>query len=339
MHIDLNEWKQRLGGDSASAITDWLDRVYPGLVERVQRLTALDSEYRFDQAHRAIPAYLWERIPQRGDWLSVHRALPAGRSIRPGDWVALNRRYAERHVRGEATELDLLEVHATDVYWAGTDENEFFYLPRWARNETGEYFSVVEFLRAMPAEQLPLLLHGEMSSLKRFETPIETVKAECLASFDEDRSGAFHGPDHWARVHRHALMLARASGIDPLLPCLFAWVHDSHREDDGLDPEHGPRAAQFILERRRDLFGFLSDDQVEHLRHACQLHSNGIVHGPASAQVSWDADRLDLWRVGVRPDPRYLCTDFAKVPEVIQNASIWLQDDPEGPAIRLHMQG
>jgi hypothetical protein len=33
--------------------------------------------------------------------------------------------------------------------------------------------------------------------------------------------------------------------------------------------------------------------------------------------VCWDADRLDLWRVGIKPDPRDLSTEAAKRPERI----------------------
>lgn len=34
--------------------------------------------------------------------------------------------------------------------------------------------------------------------------------------------------------------------------------------------------------------------------------------GDVTVQTCWDADRLDLGRVGTRPDRRYLCTIAAK---------------------------
>ena len=38
---------------------------------------------------------------------------------------------------------------------------------------------------------------------------------------------------------------------------------------------------------------------------------------PFTIQTCWDADRLDLGRVGITPDPSWLCTEAAKRPEVI----------------------
>ena len=39
-------------------------------------------------------------------------------------------------------------------------------------------------------------------------------------------------------------------------------------------------------------------------------------------QTCWDADRLDLGRVGIVPNPRYLCTPAAKSPAVIDWAHL-----------------
>ena len=36
-----------------------------------------------------------------------------------------------------------------------------------------------------------------------------------------------------------------------------------------------------------------------------------------TVQTCWDADRLDLGRVGIKPDARYLCTAEAANPEMI----------------------
>ena len=36
-------------------------------------------------------------------------------------------------------------------------------------------------------------------------------------------------------------------------------------------------------------------------------HSNDI-----TIQSCWDSDRLDLWRAGIEPDPKYLYTETAK---------------------------
>jgi uncharacterized protein len=51
-----------------------------------------------------------------------------------------------------------------------------------------------------------------------------------------------------------------------------------------------------------------------------RLHSDGHVEGEPALRACWDADRLDLGRVGIRPDPAYLCTNPARDPGTIAAA-------------------
>ena len=44
------------------------------------------------------------------------------------------------------------------------------------------------------------------------------------------------------------------------------------------------------------------------------------MEGDATVLTCWDADRLDLGRVGIRPDPKYLCTPAARDPEMLASA-------------------
>jgi uncharacterized protein len=44
--------------------------------------------------------------------------------------------------------------------------------------------------------------------------------------------------------------------------------------------------------------------------HDARLY--GHLEGDATLQACWDADRLDLGRVGITPSPRRLCTDAAR---------------------------
>ena len=46
-----------------------------------------------------------------------------------------------------------------------------------------------------------------------------------------------------------------------------------------------------------------------------RLQAAGV--GDVTIQTCWDADRLDLSRVGIRPDPKKLCTKAAKDPAMI----------------------
>ena len=129
-----------------------------------------------------------------------------------------------------------------------------------------------------------------------------------------------HGIAHWARVWRNARELCSAEGVDPLVPCLFSFLHDSCRYEEGNDIEHGPRAAEFIagLYEKRELDIKASDLVL--LCKAVEFHSCGYTDAEPIVQVCWDADRLDLGRVGVHPNPNYLCTQHAKKTSTIEAA-------------------
>ncbi len=45
--------------------------------------------------------------------------------------------------------------------------------------------------------------------------------------------------------------------------------------------------------------------------------SYGLTIEEITVLTCWDADRLDLGRVGIRPNARYLCTEPAKDPAFI----------------------
>ena len=120
-----------------------------------------------------------------------------------------------------------------------------------------------------------------------------------------------HGKAHWARVRNNGLRLAEQTGADPKVVELFAFLHDSKRMNDGHDPKHGARAAQWAESLRGSLLD-LPDSEFELLRFACERHTDGLTEADVTIQTCWDADRLDLGRIGNRPDPRRLCTPAAK---------------------------
>ncbi|MBB5033033.1 HD domain-containing protein [Prosthecobacter vanneervenii] len=67
-----------------------------------------------------------------------------------------------------------------------------------------------------------------------------------------------HGPDHWRRVERNGCILAARTGAKVHVVRLFALFHDSRRENEGWDPGHGERGADFADTFRGHLFD-LSD--------------------------------------------------------------------------------
>jgi len=126
-----------------------------------------------------------------------------------------------------------------------------------------------------------------------------------------------HGEPHWARVHENGLRLAEQTGADLQLVELFAYLHDSERQDDGWDRLHGLRAAEFVKSLQGS-FLFLSEEKLECLVYACAHHSDGLTKASITIQTCWDADRLDLGRIQIMPDAQYLCTPAAKDPAMIE---------------------
>lgn len=185
-----------------------------------------------------------------------------------------------------------------------------------------------------------------MSHSAEYPLPASAVTAELradiLRQFRLPRHSV-HGPAHWARVRYNGMLLSRASGADWQVVELFAFIHDSQRYDDGFDRDHGPRAADYAQRTCGKLF-HLSDSQLAKLVQACMGHTHEHLASCVTVQTCWDADRLDLARVGIIPDPYYLGTDLAKDPQMIaqavarsrgqstksQNfAAGWVEDIPE----------
>jgi uncharacterized protein len=138
-----------------------------------------------------------------------------------------------------------------------------------------------------------------------------------LAAYRLDPNG-IHGVSHWARVEAFGRRVAEENGADQLVVSLFALFHDSCRRSEGWDPEHGPRGAVLARELLRES-DRISPVQMVQLQRACELHTYGTPHSDSDITVltCWDADRLDLRRVGVIPDPVLLCTEPARSNELI----------------------
>lgn len=161
----------------------------------------------------------------------------------------------------------------------------------------------------------------KVEAVRLFE-PSKTVSREFfdhLVSSHELGHDGFHGKDHWLRVLHNAREIAIETGANLRVVELFAVLHDSQRQNENHDPDHGNRAAAYAAELRGKWFE-LTDDEMKLLQEACRYHSDGFVEAHPTVQACWDSDRLDLGRVGVRPDPRYLCTSYAKRPEIIEAA-------------------
>ena len=142
--------------------------------------------------------------------------------------------------------------------------------------------------------------------------PIEVLKAEYCLSWQ-----GIHGFPHWQRVSIIGSRLAEITGANSEIVELFAYLHDLKRWNNGSDYEHGKRAAEFI-NKIQGVHIHLSERDLKLLKYACEFHTCGFTQADITVQTCWDADRLDLGRVGIRPDPKYLCTDAAKDQSILE---------------------
>ncbi len=86
--------------------------------------------------------------------------------------------------------------------------------------------------------------------------------------------------------------------------------------NEGIDPGHGARGAE-LAEKLKSMLD-LTEAQLEELKHACRHHTDGTTEGSVTVRTCWDADRLDLWRVGIHPSRSRLCTAEGKGEELFE---------------------
>jgi len=125
-----------------------------------------------------------------------------------------------------------------------------------------------------------------------------------------------HGLPHWARVLENGRNLARQTGARVEVVEFFAVFHDARRMNDGWDREHGYRGAELAVEFRGTHL-HLSDRDFDLLYRACRDHTDGTTAADITVQTCWDADRLDLGRVRIDLDRKYLCTEAARDPALM----------------------
>ncbi len=146
------------------------------------------------------------------------------------------------------------------------------------------------------------------------QIPVE-LHAICRLAIARFQLGemSLHGPSHWLNVFKHATALAgQAKGADLHSCQLFSLLHDCERRDEGTDADHGPRAATYSAELHRQGILNISVSQLTLLCDACTGHTTGRTSTDPTVGVCWDADRLDLPRVGIAVSRKYLSTAAAR---------------------------
>lgn len=128
--------------------------------------------------------------------------------------------------------------------------------------------------------------------------------------------------------------MAAEEGLDVNADVLgwAAAVHDTQRHDDGADPQHGDRAADWIKARPELLPASAPLDRVAYL---CRWHVPSDERAPElndELKMFKDADALDRWRIGdldrtrlrLAPSTRLLDASYA-----LWSATVEMDDSPQ----------
>jgi uncharacterized protein len=173
----------------------------------------------------------------------------------------------------------------------------------------------------------PDVLPGTRSACD-LERLLQAIRAESTSAFS-----AVHGESHWRRVAANGLDLAAHHPLcDTLLVVMFALLHDSMRRNDDWDRHHGLRAADFAR-RLNGACLLLPETRLATLVTACADHADGKTSADPTIGCCWDADRLDLCRLGVAPRPELMSTAPARRPEAVEAARAHLAQPPTWDAV------
>lgn len=142
------------------------------------------------------------------------------------------------------------------------------------------------------------------------ETDIIEVRKFALNGW---KLGETHGLSHWQRVERNGILLSTENGsirkdVDLKVVRFFAYLHDKCRLNDWADLEHGVRSADMLYDIRETILKDFTDEEFFLLYKACRYHTTKQCTGIPTVDVCFDADRLDLGRVGVEPNPKLMAT-------------------------------
>jgi uncharacterized protein len=135
---------------------------------------------------------------------------------------------------------------------------------------------------------------------------IKKIKQELYIS-----PNSIHAESHWNNVVAFGKCIADTEGLNSHLIKLFGYFHDSKRYNDGHDPEHGPRAAEFVKTFKLTELG-LNEKEKNQLIFTCKYHTYEEKTEDMDILACWNSDRLDLPRVGITIETNRLFTKTAK---------------------------
>ncbi len=139
----------------------------------------------------------------------------------------------------------------------------------------------------------------------QFAKRVETL----LAPFCTCGGLALHGISHLRRVAILSGRLANAVGEVVEAAVVMGFLHDCARKNDGNDLEHAHDSAVLARELTERFYPHLDVDRI---CDAIEGHAGGEVTTDPLSACLWDADRLELKRIGRTIDLDLLSTKVAK---------------------------
>lgn len=154
-------------------------------------------------------------------------------------------------------------------------------------------------------KKLPKLIDKDMIYKVVPKKVIKKLKEQFFLDFESE----MHGFSHWCRVLENGLIISSINGANKNVIIAFSLFHDLCRlTENREDIEHGLRAS-IVLEDFKDQIN-LTEEEFLTVVEACKNHSNAMKTDNKDIGTCWDADRLDLLRVGIYPDKKYLSTSI-----------------------------
>lgn len=125
--------------------------------------------------------------------------------------------------------------------------------------------------------------------------------------------GSYHGLSHWRKVDWNAMQICKALPAADVEVCrAFAYLHDCRRQNEETDSMHGENGAAYAQDLHENGKLPLIAGQMKLLTDAIRDHEKGQTTDDPTIGACWDADRLDIMRVGTAIDPKYLSTQAGK---------------------------
>ncbi|RTK97051.1 MAG: hypothetical protein EKK64_02315 [Neisseriaceae bacterium] len=154
----------------------------------------------------------------------------------------------------------------------------------------------------------PMKIKKERFKKAKRENWIQSIFEQARKEFAL-KEKSYHGIWHWEKVERNALEIANHTELcDHIVVQLFGILHDSKRKDENEDLNHGLRAANFAKSLYEEGKLLITKKQLQKLETACEFHEKGEISKDPTIGACWDADRLELTRVGITPNPKFFST-------------------------------